>query len=125
MIPVRTDPGAERATAGPPTTGPPLTAEITGVLQLSGARLAHPGGRALCLDEVATNRLVLSDGFRTDGELRLRGAEVSGEVNLYGAHLAARERALRARGMTAGELVLVPAEVAGLVDLSRAQVSPA
>jgi hypothetical protein len=52
----------------------------------------------------------------------MRGAQVSGVVNLWAARLHAPERALRARSLTAGELVLVPGRVSGLVDLSRAQV---
>lgn len=99
-----------------------IGARIDGGVLLEGASFSHPDGTALCLDEVVTNRIVLSGGFRTDGELRLRGAQVSGEVSLFDARLRARDRALRARGMTAGELVLVPAEVTGLVDLSRVHV---
>jgi hypothetical protein len=99
-----------------------IGARVDGGVLLEGAEFRHPQGTALCLDEVVTNRVVLTDGFRSDGELRLRGAQVSGEVNLWRAYLRAPQRALRARGMSAGELVLVPAQVSGLVDLSRVQV---
>jgi hypothetical protein len=95
---------------------------VDGGLLFEGATFSHPGGTALCLDDLVTNRLLLGDGFSTDGELRMRGAQVSGVVNLWAARLHAPERALRARSLTAGELVLVPGRVSGLVDLSRAQV---
>jgi hypothetical protein len=99
-----------------------IGARLDGGVLLEGARFRRPGGVALCLDDVATNRLVCSAGFETDGELLLRNARISSEVSFYDARLRGPDRALRARGMTAGELVLMPAEVVGLVDLSRAQV---
>jgi hypothetical protein len=95
---------------------------VDGGLLLEGARFENPGGVALCLDDLVTNRLSCRDGFTTHGQLQLRGAQVSGELNLFDAHLHSTDRAVRARGMQAGELVLMPAEVVGLVDLSRAHV---
>lgn len=99
-----------------------IGARVDGGVLLEGARFSHPGGTALCLDDLVTNRVMLSDGFTAEGELRIRNAQVSGELSLRGARLLAAQRALRARGMTAGELVMLPAEVTGLVDLSRVQV---
>jgi len=97
-----------------------IGARIDGGVLLEGARFAHPGGVALCLDDLVTNRLACSDGFTTDGQLQLRGARVSGVVTFAGARLHAADRALRARDLAAGELILTPAAVEGLVDLSRA-----
>jgi hypothetical protein len=99
-----------------------IGARVDGGLLFQGARFHRPDGVALCLDDVRTNRLLCTDGFRVDGQFLLRGAHVSGEVSLYDAHLHAADRALRARGMTAGDLILMPAEATGLVDLSRAHV---
>jgi len=95
---------------------------VDGGVLLDGARFARPGGVALCLDGLETNRLMCTNGFSTDGQLLLRGARISGEVSFHGARLHAADRAVRARGMVAGELILMPAEVEGLVDLSRVQV---
>jgi len=99
-----------------------IGARVDGGILLEGARFSNPGGVALCLDDVATNRLACSAGFSTDGQLLLRGAQISGEVSFYDARLHGPDRALRARGLQAGELILMPAEVHGLVDLSRAHV---
>src|SRR5690606_1739621 len=93
-----------------------------GGLLLEGAVFRNPGAVALCLDDLETNRVVCSDGFTTQGQLQLRGARVSGEVSFRDACLHAPDRALRARGLTAGDLVLMPREVEGLVDLSRVHV---
>ncbi|HEY6793761.1 MAG TPA: hypothetical protein VI248_03650 [Kineosporiaceae bacterium] len=99
-----------------------IGARVLGGILLEQAHFHRPGGVALCLDDVQTNRLRCADGFRVDGQLLLRGAQVSGEVSFHGARLHAGDRALRARGLQAGELILMPAEVDGLVDLSRAHV---
>jgi hypothetical protein len=99
-----------------------IGARIDGGLFCEGASLSHPDGAALCADEVVTTRIICADGFGCEGEVQLRGAQVSGEVNLYGASLRAKGKALRGRGLTAGELILAPAQVSGLVDLTRARV---
>jgi hypothetical protein len=99
-----------------------IGARVDGGILLEGAGFSHPVGCALCLDDIVTNRLVCADGFSTDGELKMRSARVSGEVSFRDARLRAPERALRARGLVAGELSLTPSAVDGLVDLTRAQV---
>ncbi|HEX2806612.1 MAG TPA: hypothetical protein VHN80_10630 [Kineosporiaceae bacterium] len=99
-----------------------IGARVDGGILLNGASFSNPAGVALCLDDVVTNRLLCSEGFATDGEFKLRSARISGEFNLYDAVLCAPERAIRARGLTAGELTLIPASVQGLVDLTRVQV---
>ena len=99
-----------------------IGARVDGGLLFEGARFSRPGGVALCLDDVVVDRLLCGDGFTADGQLLLRGARVTGEVNFYDARLLAPDRALRARGLAAGELILMPAQVEGLVDLSRVQV---
>lgn len=99
-----------------------IGARVDGGVLLEQARFSNPTGTALCLDELVTNRVALNGGFTADGEVQLRGAQVSGEVSFWGARLSAPQRAVRARGMTAGELVLVPEEVRGLVDLSRVRL---
>jgi hypothetical protein len=99
-----------------------IGATVDGGLLLEGARFQRPGGVALCLDDLSTNRLMCTAGFATDGQLQLRNARISGEVSFFDAVLRGPDRALRARGMTAGELSLMPASVRGMVDLSRVQV---
>jgi hypothetical protein len=62
-------------------------------------------------------------GLRVDGQLRLRGADVTGEINLAGAVLLnPGGTALDAWGVRAGQLSLLPQRVDGTVDLSHAQV---
>jgi hypothetical protein len=99
-----------------------IGAQVAGGIFCEGATLHHPDGAALCADEVVTTRVICADGFSCDGEVQLRGAQVSGEVNLYASTLRARGKALRGRGLTAGELILAPVAVEGLVDLSRARL---
>jgi hypothetical protein len=99
-----------------------IGARVAGGIFFEGARLHQPGGVGLCADEVVTTRILCSDGFCCDGELQVRGAQVSGEVNLFGASLRADRKAVRARGLTAGELILAPAQAQGMVDLSRVRV---
>jgi hypothetical protein len=99
-----------------------IGARVDGGVLLEGARFENPGGVALCLDDLATNRLSCKHGFTTHGQLQLRRARISGEVNFEGARLHAGDRCVRARSMEAGELVLTPAEVEGLVDLSQVHV---
>jgi hypothetical protein len=98
-----------------------IGARIDGGVRVEGARLSNPDGIALCADELVTTRLLCSR-VRADGEIRVRNARVSGELNLHDARLHAENRALRGRGLVAGELLLTPASVEGMVDLSRARV---
>lgn len=99
-----------------------IGARVEGGVFLEGAVLHSPGSVALCADEVVTTRIVCTDGFDIDGEVQLRRAQVSGEVNLYAATLRSPGKAVRARGLAAGELILMPEAVSGLVDLSRARL---
>jgi hypothetical protein len=99
-----------------------IGARVDGGILFDSARFSNPSAVALCLDDVVTNRLLCTQGFATDGEFKLRSARISGEFNLSQAVLRAPERAIRARGLTAGELTLIPASVEGLVDLTRVQV---
>lgn len=62
-------------------------------------------------------------GLRVEGQLRLRGADVTGEVNVTDAVLLnPGETALDAWGMRAGQLSLLPQRIDGTVDLRHAHV---
>jgi len=62
-------------------------------------------------------------GLRVEGMLRLRGADITGEVNLTDAVLLnPGDTALDAWGMHAAELSLRPERVDGTVDLRHSQV---
>ena len=81
----------------------------TGDLELAGARV---GGT-----------IHAQRGFRVEGRLRLRGADVTGEVNLTDAVLVNPDNTvLDAWGMRAGQLTLLPQRVDGAVDLRHAHV---
>lgn len=62
---------------------------ITGILNLTGAHLSHPGGDAPLLADrlVVDNNVYCNDGFTADGEVRLPGANVGGQLILRGARL--------------------------------------
>jgi hypothetical protein len=64
-------------------------ARIGGQLDLSGARLANPGGRALVADGLTAEQgMFCCDGFTAEGEVRLHGTHIGGPLELNGAHLA-------------------------------------
>jgi hypothetical protein len=84
-------------------------ATATGNIELAGMRV---GGAVYA-----------QQGLRVEGQLRLRGADVTGEVDLTDAVLLnAGETALDAWGMRAGQLSLLPQRVDGTVDLRHAHV---
>ena len=64
-------------------------AHISGRLDLGGAKLANPGGKALSADGITVGGDMFSrNGFESDGEIRLLGAHISGQLDLRGAKLA-------------------------------------
>ena len=77
-------------------------AHISGALDLTGAKLANPGGDALLADGVTLDGgMVCREGFQADGEIRLLGAHISGQLSLNGAKLAnPGGKALTADGIT-------------------------
>ncbi len=62
---------------------------ITGILNLTGAHLSHPGGDAPLLADrlVVENNVYFNQGFTVEGEVRLPGAQVGGQLVLRGARL--------------------------------------
>lgn len=63
-------------------------AHVTGILNLSNAHLSNPGQDALLGDRLTVDANVYCDnGFLSDGEIRLPGARVGGQLILRGARL--------------------------------------
>ena len=63
-------------------------AHIGGLLDLSGASLDNPGGRALyAVLLTAEHGMRCQNGFSAHGEVRLRGARIAGLLDLSGASL--------------------------------------
>ena len=62
---------------------------ITGILNLTGAHLSHPGGDAPLLADrmVVENNVYCNNGFTVEGEVRLPGAQVGGQLVFRGARL--------------------------------------
>ena len=125
-----------------------LGAHIGGQLDLDGARLSNANGPVLSADGLRVDKDVFcrDDGsgqrFEADGELRLPGAHIGGQLNLNGAWLSnANGRALDANAVrdaqqmlctesgngqrfeADGELELVGAYIGGQLDLRGAQRS--
>ena len=115
-------------------------AHISAVLELSGAKLANPGGRALSADRMTVAGVMLCrEGFQAEGEVRLLGAHISGQLNLGGAKLAnPGKAALNAEGMTVaggmfcgeglpaeGEVRLLGAHISGQLGFRGASLSNA
>lgn len=65
-----------------------VAASIEGDAQLSGATLLHPGGTALSADHLRVDiSLSLDAGFRAEGDIRLSGGSIGGQLSFVGARL--------------------------------------
>ncbi len=62
-------------------------AQVGGSLRLSGGRLRGAAGRALIADRIVVGGTCYARRLRSDGELRLPGARITGNVDLAGADL--------------------------------------
>ncbi|RKE23217.1 oxidoreductase [Streptomyces sp. TLI_171] len=110
-------------------------AQLGGGLFLEGAELHNPCGDALSGEDLSTGTMVLADGFRAHGPIRLPGATVRSRLSLHDATLDGGRRgdrsdrggaevALDAQRLRAGELRLTTATTpVGAVDLQEAQVT--
>jgi hypothetical protein len=64
-------------------------AQIGGVLDLAGAKLSNPGGRALVADRASVKGdLIACGGFTARGEVSLVGANISGTMDFDGRRTA-------------------------------------
>ncbi len=99
---------------------------ITGILNLTGAHLSHPTGDAPLLADrlIVDNNVYCDQGFTVEGEVRLPGAQVGGQLVFRGARLQnASGVALSLQRLQAEEVLLRPAEpIAGTVDLRYARI---
>ena len=102
---------------------------ISGQLDLTGAKLANPGGTALTADWLAVNSSMLGrEGFQAEGEVRLAGAHISGQLGFRGASLHADftldplQADLTLHSLQAESLWLDDMADIGLVDLASTQV---
>ncbi|MFC9440745.1 hypothetical protein, partial [Nocardia sp. NPDC057030] len=102
-----------------------LGATIGGQLVLSGAVLANPDGVALHLDRVTVSGGVFADdGFTATGEVRALGATIGGQLVLNGASFANPDgTALDLESSVIATLSLIPADVDGTIDLTRATIT--
>lgn len=106
-------------------------AQVTGALLLTDARLDNPDDVALDAGAVRIGRIE-AERLHAAGTVNLRGAVVSGQVNLAHADLtapapdgprtSARAVALRASSCTLGELWLISSRIDGVLNLRRSQV---
>jgi cytoskeletal protein CcmA (bactofilin family) len=64
------------------------SARIAGSLNLDGAVLTNPGGKALAANRIQVDDyILLREGFSAHGAVELRGAQVGGDLDLTGATL--------------------------------------
>lgn len=106
-------------------------ARVTGALLLTDARLDDPGGVALDASAVQIGRIE-AERLHATGTVNLRGAVVTGQVNLAHARLSAPDAtgprtaapavALRASSGTIGELWLIASRIEGVLNLRRSQI---
>jgi hypothetical protein len=113
-------------------------AHVGGNLDLSGANLANPGGRALSANLLTVDQnMTCGDRFAAQGEVRLGGAHICGQLELSGASLAnPGGRALFADGLVVdlrvrctdgftahGEVRLAGGRIGGQLNLSGASLT--
>jgi hypothetical protein len=112
-----------------------LGAHIGGALDLDGATLTNPGGRALSADGLIVDQgMLCGEGFSAQGKVSLPGAQIGGHLNLNRASLInPNNEALNADGCTVnegifsgegftahGEVILVRAHIGGQLSLNGA-----
>jgi hypothetical protein len=113
-------------------------ARIGGQIDLSGATLSNPGGRALFAELLTVDHSMLCrHGFTAHGEVSIAGARIGGRLDLREATLSnPGGAALRADGLNAeygiicqngftvlGEVSAVHARIGGRLDLRGANLS--
>ncbi|MFW6689762.1 hypothetical protein [Streptomyces sp. MAR4 CNX-425] len=113
-------------------------AAITGALFLRAATLDHPGGRTLDVPGAHIGSdVVLDDGFRSRGEVRIAGTAIGSRLVMSGAELRgdAEGTALNAYGIQAGgdvecdrvtatgRVVLSGSQLTGRLDLGGSSVA--
>ncbi len=126
-----------------------LGSHVAGQLDLRGAHLSNADGRALNADGLRVDQDLIcrkdetGQRFEAEGELRLIGAHIGGQLTLLGARLRnAYGPVLHAEGLqvdqdmycyvqagdrfeTDGEVSLLGAQIGGQLDLSGARLSNA
>jgi hypothetical protein len=100
-------------------------AKIGGQLNLNGASLINPGGRALTAWNVSVGGGMYCRGFVAQGEVQLAGGKVNGQLDLSGARLGnAGALALSADGANVtGGMTFQDLAADGEVSLNGARVS--
>ncbi|WP_285629591.1 hypothetical protein [Actinoallomurus iriomotensis] len=95
-----------------------------GEFDLHNADLTEPGEYALAADQISIARnMDCSKLFTAGGEVRLRGANVGGQLTLFRAALNNRKgKALDLRSARVAELGLRDASCEGIIDLTNARV---
>ncbi|MFF0519291.1 hypothetical protein ACFYTC_11355 [Actinomadura nitritigenes] len=94
-------------------------ASVAGTLNLRGAVLLTPGGRAFDGENLTVASDLVATGARMEGEVSLRGAAIPGLLVLTSARLSDASCALRATSAVIGEVWLREARVDGPVNLLR------
>lgn len=99
-------------------------AEIAGSLLLRDSSFSVPGGLCLHGDRLTVAGALLGFGLRAEGEVRLAGARIGGNVNLGSAVLEnADGYALNGNGMQVGGNFIGAFTSHGVVFLSNARIS--
>lgn len=99
-------------------------AHVISFLDLAGARLSNPGGHALFARGITVEGgMYFRAGTTLQGQVSLEEAQITGDLDLREARLIGPETdALNCAHLTAGQLSLPQAPVAGVVNLSHARV---
>lgn len=99
-------------------------AEIAGSLLLRDSRFSVPGGLCVHGDRLTVAGALLGFGIHTEGEVRLAGARIGGNVNLGSAVLEnANGFTLNGNGMQVGGNLLGAFTSHGVVFLANARIS--
>jgi hypothetical protein len=99
-------------------------ARLNGGIFLDHANLIASQFGALIADSMKVEGRMACDGLVADGEVRMPGSRINGQLSWDGVIVNAHGSALDCRRIVAEELILTPAEtVEGSVDLGGAHVS--
>jgi hypothetical protein len=101
------------------------SARIGEEINLEGATLTNPHGRALTTDRLVTGgRVLCTDGFNAHGEVSMARSKIGGSLDFTGARLGdPPDNTVNLQEMTATALITQWATPPDLVDLRHASVS--
>jgi hypothetical protein len=99
-----------------------IGAHFNSGLYMEGAAIMAADSHAVYADHMQATAAELGGGFTATGTVRLRGARISGVLSFDRAVLKAPGRALHLSHMQVDELILLPSEIEGDINLAYSRI---